>query len=126
MNNSMRFLITDKHALGILGFKPCLGVYANLGRDWLTYVSEWRARITNEFSNRFMKNVTSNPKTYTALYSEYQVQGDTSFFGNWNATRNISTPCDTPSLESLFKRGFVTQLKKVSLAGRKSYMKSMM
>lgn len=52
--------------------------------DWLTYTSQWRLRLTEQFRAAFLPP--------GAHYSEYQVQGSSPFFGRWDITRQINTP----------------------------------
>ena len=63
--------------------------------DWNTYASLWRLRLTSRFRDKFM--VEPGFKSLQgAHYSEYQVQGTTSYFGNWTVTRQINTPWKLP------------------------------
>lgn len=64
-------------------------------KDWNTYASLWRLRLTEKFRDKFM--VEAGFKSLQgAHYSEYQVQGTTSYFGNWTVTRQINTPWKLP------------------------------
>ena len=59
--------------------------------DWYSFVSRWRTR----FSNNLVKKLTDSaesPELKGALFSEYEIQGTSIFFGEWNETRKINTP----------------------------------
>ena len=59
---------------------------------WETYSSLWRVRLTTYFRDQFFKATPPIKALQGAHYSEYQVQGSSSFFGNWTFTREIGTP----------------------------------
>lgn len=57
-------------------------------RDWLSYVSQWRTRVTTQFRDGFLKYAPGGGATY----SEYQVQGDTRMLGKWKYLREVGSP----------------------------------
>ena len=59
--------------------------------NWETFFSQWRTRLTNGFSQQLMAGHESTIFKGTK-FSQYQVQGDTVFFGNWSVTRHIGDP----------------------------------
>ena len=59
-------------------------------RDWRSYASLWRLRITARFRDLFMR--TTGPILATAAYSEFEVEGSTAYFGRWPILREIMTP----------------------------------
>jgi hypothetical protein len=70
---------------------PPIHYLANGKPNWLSFVSRWRAR----HSNQLVQKITSDPHSpelKNALFSEYEIQGTSLFFGEWNETRKINTP----------------------------------
>ena len=63
--------------------------------NWTTYWSEWRLRLTNGWSDVFMKNKAlekAGVLSSKSGFSMYQVQGSSHFFGNWSVLKKIGTP----------------------------------
>ena len=61
-------------------------------RDWRSYASRWRLRITQRFRDRFMRDRVARSLLGTAAYSEFEVEGSTAYFGRWPILREIMTP----------------------------------
>jgi hypothetical protein len=59
--------------------------------DWYTFVSRWRARFAKLFYGPLLNDADS-PELKGAQFTEYQVQGTSTWFGVWNETRGINTP----------------------------------
>lgn len=85
--------------------------------NWETFFSEWRLRLTNGWTNTFMKYPQLEDSVLKdAAFTMYQVcshaisvcsddpgkvQGDNPFFGNWTVTRQIFTPMHDAHTKSL-------------------------
>ena len=73
-------------------------------RDWRSYASLWRLRITQRFRDLFMRNAAradanaSRAILATAAYSEFEVEGSTAYFGRWPILREIMTPGGDPAV----------------------------
>lgn len=61
-------------------------------RDWRSYASRWRLRITARFRDQFMAAPELATTLGTAAYSEFEVEGSTAYFGRWSILREIMTP----------------------------------
>ena len=64
-------------------------------RDWRSYASQWRLRVTARFRDRFMAAPELATTLGTAAYSEFEVEGSTAYFGRWPILREIMTPGGT-------------------------------
>lgn len=57
-------------------------------QTWQEFHGQWRVRLTAEYRDAIFEGV---PAMKQAKYSEYQVQGTNTYFGNWSITRDINT-----------------------------------
>jgi hypothetical protein len=64
-------------------------------RDWRTYASQWRLRLTARFRDRFMREPSLARLIGNASYGEFEVEGTTSYFGRWSVMRNVMTSPST-------------------------------
>ena len=71
--------------------KTGIPLLANGKNDWYSFVSRWRTRLSNNLVKKLTASAKS-PELKGALFSEYEVQGTSIFFGEWNETRYINTP----------------------------------
>ena len=62
-------------------------------RNWLTYWSTWRVRLTRVATDPYMTEPTLRAGILKGAYlTMYQVQGTNDYFGNWTQVRNIGSP----------------------------------
>ena len=81
--------------------KTGIPLLANGKNDWYTFVSRWRTRQSNNLVEKLTSSADS-PELKGALFSEYEVQGTSIFFGEWNETRKINTrECIPPYLDTV-------------------------
>jgi hypothetical protein len=60
-------------------------------RDWRTFASQWRLRITSRFRDGFMREPSLARMIGNASYGEFEVQGTSAYFGRWKQLRGIMT-----------------------------------
>jgi hypothetical protein len=60
-------------------------------RDWRTFSSQWRVRLTARFRDRFVRKPSLAKVIGNASYGEFEVQGTTAYFGRWKEMRGIMT-----------------------------------
>jgi hypothetical protein len=87
--------------------KTGIPLLANGKNDWYTFVSRWRTRQSNNLVKKLTSSANS-PELKGALFSEYEIQGTSIFFGEWNETRKINTrEFIPPYLDTVGPLGFL-------------------
>jgi hypothetical protein len=61
-------------------------------RDWRSFASRWRTRLTARFRDAFMRHPSTAPLLAAASYGEFEVEGTTAYFGRWGIERGIMAP----------------------------------
>jgi hypothetical protein len=83
---------------------PAIPPLGNGKPDWLSFVSRWRARHSNQLVEKLTSDKES-PELDAAAFSEYEIQGTSLFFGEWNETRKVNTPVTTGGKERYYSTG---------------------
>jgi len=83
---------------------PAIPLLANGKPDWLSFVSRWRVRHSNQLVEKLTSDAES-PELKGASFSEYEIQGTSLFFGEWNETRKINTPVTTGGKQRYYSSG---------------------
>ena len=58
-------------------------------RDWRSFASRWRTRLTARFRDAFMRDPSTDALLGGAAYGEFEVEGTTAYFGRWSIERGI-------------------------------------